>query len=342
MQKRRLAIIALAVLALGACVRCETGFTPRRGITIMSYNVQTLFDPVDHGSEYAEFSVANGSWDEARYRTRLSALASAILAATPGGPDILVLQEIENARVLADLSEAVAPGAYAHRIMSSDEEAVLACGVASRLPFMAVRAHRYRPMGDGPPSVPRYLLECRIDTGSGKALNLLAVHWKSKLGGAAETEPERQAAAVLAASIIRQRLAADASAAVVLAGDFNCNPDEFDRSGSAYPTALMPSLMGPGPWLSFSFCRDEADAHLPVLYSPWEDFGGYSYRYAGVRERIDNFMLSPGLAAALIAFNAEPPGFLIGASGQPLSWNARTATGYSDHLPIRLTFKPES
>jgi endonuclease/exonuclease/phosphatase family metal-dependent hydrolase len=340
MSARRITLIVLVFFTLGACVRCETGLKAPGTITIMSYNLQTLFDPVDQGGEYEDFSVAKGTWNIDLYRLRIAALASAIQAAAPGGPEVLVVQEVENRRVLGDLAEAA--GGYPYLALSPAEESTLACGVASRLPFRAVRAHRYRPSGEGPSSVPRYLLECELEAG-GQVLYVLAAHWKSKLGGAQATEPERRAAAVLAATVIQARLQVDPLAAIILAGDLNENPDEYVLAGSAYPTALMPASEGPGPWLSITFLAAEADADGPVLYCPWEDYGGYSYLYAGLRERIDHLLLSPGLVGdglpRLVSFSAEPPEFLLGSMGKPLAWSSRLGTGYSDHLPIRVTLR---
>ena len=341
MPFRRIVFLVIVVLALGACVRCGgTGAGVPGTITIMSYNLQTLFDPVDQGGEYEDFSVANGCWNEELYRLRIAALASAIVAAVPGGPEVLVVQEVENRRVLEDLAGAA--GGYPYLALSSAEEATLACGLASRLPLLAVRAHRYRTSDGGSASVPRYLLECELDAG-GQVLYVLAAHWKSKLGGAQATEPERRAAAVLAATVIRARLEVDPSAAVILAGDLNENPDEFAMAGGAYPTALMPAEEGPGPWLNITSSVDAASADAPVMYCPWDDYGGYSYLYAGVPERIDHLLLSPGLVGEgvlrLISFSAEPPDFLVGAMGNPLGWSSRLASGYSDHLPIRVTLR---
>lgn len=341
MYLRRVMFLVIVVLTLSACVRCGSAGAGAPGtITVMSYNLQTLFDPVDQGGEYEDFSVANGSWNEDLYRLRIAALASAIVAAVPGGPEVLVVQEVENQRVLEDLAGAA--GGYPYLALSPAEEAALACGLASRLPLLSVRAHRYRSSGDGPSSVPRYLLECELDAG-GQVLYVLAAHWKSKLGGAQATEPERRAAAVLAATVIRARLEAEPSAIVILAGDLNENPDEFALAGGAYPTALMPVEEGPGPWLSITSLADEASADGPVMYCPWEDYGGYSYLYAGVPERIDHLLLSPGLMGEgtprLASFSADPPDFLVGALGNPLGWSSRLASGYSDHLPIRVTLR---
>lgn len=350
MRRTTIAPFLAIPLFLSACVRCDTSVAADTGILVMSYNLQTLFDPVDQGGEYDGFVVADGDWTEAAYRSRIKALASAVLAATPpvgdsaaDGPDVLVVQEAENARALRDLAEAL--GGYGYVLSSPDEEATLSCGILSRVPVTAFRAHRVRQPESSPSSVPRYLLEAELDAG-GRRLVVMAAHLKSKLGGAADTESERRAAAAFISSIVAARLAEDPTLAVVVAGDFNENPDERERVGAAYPTALMPAKAGPGPWLLISGDRAGLEPRdgQPVLFCPWDESGGYSYRYDGADERIDQLLLSPGpLAAgdcpwAYSGFSAEPPEFAVDDSGQPLGWH--NGSGYSDHLPIRVSLSP--
>jgi endonuclease/exonuclease/phosphatase family metal-dependent hydrolase len=333
--------IAAAACLLAACSSCELEAGSPRSLSIMSYNLMTLFDPVDQGGEYQGFSVAKGEWDESLYRLRIRNLASAILAAEPGGPDILALQEIENERALKDLAEAL--GGYAQLIKPAREEAPLGCALLSRYPARTVRAHRAMPPGSAPASVPRNLLEAEFDL-YGRPLIVYVAHWKSKLGGAAETEAERRAAAALLGSLAEARLAADPALAIVVAGDLNVNPDEYERVGGAYPTALRSLDAGPGDWLNISGDASELRTHDPAflrLYTPWPSAQGYSYVYNGEKERIDHFLLSAGAlkgeAFLLAGFSAEPPSFLVDFEGRPLGWNSRKAQGYSDHLPIRLT-----
>lgn len=346
----RTALLAPALLALAmALASCGQHAERPEGFSLVSYNLMTLFDPVDQGGEYPEFSVADGNWDEKAYRKRVASLASLVLAVAPGGPDILVVQEAENLRVLQDLAEAL--GGYRTIARSPDEEAALACGVLSRFPLRAMRSHRATPPAGSQSSAARSLLEVELDL-DGHPLVVLAAHWKSKLGGARETEPERRAAAGLARRIIAARLAERPGLALVMAGDLNESPDEFRRVGGVYPTAL--ALVGPGAEdasrlspdrLAVAYGRREAGGgSLPVLYSPWEEFGGYSYLFQGRPERIDNLLLSPGLVSEtegslrFRSFSAEPPEFAVDDSGAPVAWSARRGGGYSDHLPVMAEF----
>ncbi len=334
-------VIAAAAILLAACTSCELEAGSPRSLSVMSYNLMTLFDPVDQGGEYQGFSVAKGEWDESLYRLRIKNLASAILAAQPGGPDILALQEIENERALRDLADAL--GGYAQLIKPTDEESTLGCALLSRYPALMARSHRAMPASSPTSSVPRNLLEARFDV-DGRPLLIFVAHWKSKLGGAEETEAERRAAAALLRSLARARLDAEPGLAIIAAGDLNENPDEYERIGGAYPTALRALEAGPGDWLSIggdALALAEDGAAFVRFYTPWPSAEGYSYLYGGLEERIDHFLLSAGALQggcfALGGFSAEPPSFLVDLEGRPLGWDSRTARGYSDHLPIRLS-----
>jgi hypothetical protein len=136
---------------------------------------------------------------------------------------------------------------------------------------------------------------------------------------------------------------------VVVCGDFNENPDEFFRAGKEYPTAFSP-LTSDGDQSKnggiIEVCGSgvlagEGRISLQdrvVLFSPWEEAGGFSYIFQGEEERLDGFLLSP---ASLDSKGIDYGDFFVGVSpelfdqeGCPAGWNGRT--GFSDHLPIGL------
>ncbi|MBL8966240.1 MAG: hypothetical protein JNG85_04465, partial [Spirochaetaceae bacterium] len=96
--------VALAGALGGACSLLAPKPSPS-SLIVMSYNVKSLFDAEEAGTEYADFSMAKGRWDEARYRRRLELLAEVVLAAAPDrrGPEVLCLLEVENRDVLEAL-----------------------------------------------------------------------------------------------------------------------------------------------------------------------------------------------------------------------------------------------
>ncbi len=149
-------------------------------------------------------------------------------------------------------------------------------------------------------------------------------------------------------------MAADPGVELVVCGDFNESPDEYQRSGRLYSTALMPveeaaagqgSVAGGPPARLLVASEPGAAVPLggePVLYSPWTA-NGYSYSFRGSRERLDGFLLSPGLLddSGLVfkSFAAATASFLVDGEGTPIAWPGSGSTGYSDHLPIALTIE---
>jgi len=317
----------------------------------MSYNVDNLFDAEDSGLEYPEYSVSAGKWDDARYRSRLERLAEVVRAAAPEtrGPDLACLVEIENGRVLEELRRGqLASSGYTRSVLVPAPGQAANCGILTRLPLLGLRSHGIDARG----SQGRYVLEVALDAG-GRRLTVFLCHWKSKLGGAEATEPERACAAALVARRAAEILAADPAAEFLVCGDFNEEPDEYRKVDGAYRTALMPfdpGLAGAAAAAAGRGClfvtgiaaeAGKAQDGSPVLYSPWSASDGWSYMMEGRSERIDGFLLSPGLldgeGLSFESFSPLEAGFLLDSSGAPVSYNARTGAGYSDHLPIVLT-----
>ncbi|MGO8692115.1 MAG: endonuclease/exonuclease/phosphatase family protein [Rectinemataceae bacterium] len=347
----------LFVSCADSCSSPSGGVAESRGrsIAVMSYNVLSLFDPVDDGVEYEEFSVAKGTWDETRYRRRLDNLAKVVLEGareelSGGVPDLVCLLEVEKPRVLEDLrSGPLKSAGYRYAAMAPAPGAAVNIGLLSRLPIVALHSHTV----SGPPAAhaERNMLEATLDI-DGSELALLICHWKSKLEGAEETEDERRQEAALVESRVRALLASDPGAAILICGDFNENPDEYLRVGKRYATALMPAAESAAPDAGRLLVGSElpgvgadsagaAEAGVePVLYSPWIESDGFSYAYKGMRERIDGFLLSAGLLGggglSYRGFSVVDAPFLLDSSGIPRKWSNFSGSGYSDHLPIMI------
>jgi endonuclease/exonuclease/phosphatase family metal-dependent hydrolase len=349
-----LATLCLAALAVSCC-SAPFGAAARRDITIVAYNVKSLFDEVDDGAEFPEFSVAKGKWDAARYKLRLQNTAAAIIAAAPSdssppGPDLLCLEEIENAKVLEALRRGpLASARYRYSAIAPSEGGPFSVCALSRLPIRSCRCHAAStPAG----RAGRDVLEMELDA-SGRRLVVIACHWKSKSGGVEATEEARRETAALVRSRVEELIAADPKAEVVVCGDLNESPDEFGRVGRRYATALMAAeaassgVAGGARPSRLLVASSKAGAGMSggeiVLYSPWEESGGYSYVFRDDHERLDNFLLSPtlldGECLSYDRFSAVPAPFLVDASGMPIAWPGSGATGYSDHLPILLVLE---
>jgi endonuclease/exonuclease/phosphatase family metal-dependent hydrolase len=359
----RFAALAVLIAAALSCC-CRFPFrTEWEGLTLLSYNVQNLFDDVDNGGEYPEYDPGGGEWKTSLFHRRLLALSQTLRSNPQGGADILLLQEVENENTVEQLKEHYLRGGGYHYLAVtdvSDSPINLAC--LSRLPITGLRIHAVTVEGE---PAGRPLMELEIDVG-GTALYLLHCHWKSKSGGAEPTEVLRRAAAGVAARRVAELTGTEVEAEVLIAGDLNENADEWSRVGGAYPVALMPAdpvsgaaakeggTAGNGTGfgalrLSGSEeCWDEAsggERHpaQPLFFSPWlaGAMGGEgSYYYDGRWETIDHFLLNEaffdGSNLEYASCSVVIGDRLLNEKGVPFRWITRTRKGCSDHLPLLL------
>ncbi|NBB90902.1 MAG: hypothetical protein GVY23_06810 [Spirochaetes bacterium] len=352
-------------------------------ITILSYNVQNLFDVTDDGSEYAEFDPSAGVWTAEAADAKASNIARVIRRAARGGPDVLCLQEVEHGRVIADLARNhLGRQAYRYAAVSETPGSAVEVALLSRLPIEEARVHapvrgwpQHHSRGRSRGTTLRPVLEVRLET-AGPPLHLFVNHWKSKSGGARETEPARRAAARVVARRIGTLVADAPRAEIVVCGDLNESPSAFDEAAGAYPTALMPpdprhaphalrvsgdraAVQRAAAAAGASAAGGEGEISAAVLYSPWDEAQAPgSYYFRGSWRRLDHTLVSPGLLDTegweLAAFEVVAPPFATTADGRPLasrrpapagrsshiSGSGRAERGgFSDHLPVLLTLR---
>jgi endonuclease/exonuclease/phosphatase family metal-dependent hydrolase len=328
--------------------------------------VEALFDGQDDGSEYEEYAAAAG-WTKEKYLARLTAIGDAVRNMDKT-PDIFTLVETEKSQILEDLANGpLAKNGYRWTFFGGNPGASLGIGILSRYPFTQTVVHSLSDQGE---TIPRPVLEVRLDI-EGQPLILFLCHWKSKLGGDAQTEALRRSAARIIARRLQEIQAEDAAPVIVM-GDLNENYDEFYRVAQAYITALLPDDPGaaqlalaharaaltkdavpqpsqtdmPADFLVISPQKppyaENFRENIPALYSPWcNELKDGSYNYQNSWETIDHFLLNAPLfdnrgwdfvSAAVL--NKEP---FVNAKGYPAAYNPKTGNGLSDHLPIMLT-----
>lgn len=335
---------------------------PDESVTIMAYNVQNIFDGSYDGDEYDQFDPRNSSWNNTKYHQRLARLRDTIFSVEGGVPDILLFVEIEGEEVLKDLFEGYLKNSGLSYYAATDKPgSAIETGIMSRFPLDDIYLHsgEYNGM-----ETPRPIMESVLLLGDEK-LHILVSHWKSKLGGAEETEAQRMAAAAAIGKRVRSIKSDNPDALVLAAGDFNESPDEQSKISAAYPTALMPLNQvikekidnipsdEDSPADSGGFTAGmlyltgepgETDVKNGIYFSPWlddipeEPEGSYVYR--GEWERIDQFLLCSGFfdeqGLEFDRFIVHADGLTDETEGYPLRWNVRTGGGFSDHLPILL------
>ena len=328
-----------------------------RSLTLMTWNVQNLFDGKDNGYEYVEFLESSG-WSAEKYMGRINSISAAIESINPK-PDIMIFQEIESLEILKDLALSLSDG-YNWSHFGNNPGAALGLGILSRVPLSDNKVHSIT-IDSG--TIPRPVLEIRIDTDEASFI-IFACHWKSKLGDEFVTENIRKSSARVILRRIRELWQNEPELGIIVCGDLNENHDEFFRENAKMICALVPDdiycaamadysggVTGQQKdFLIISKNNPPSPVHFPddaiVFFSPWTDeLENGSYYYKNNWETIDHFLLSPQFFnnknweySGAIAANFQP---FVNSKGTPFFYNARTGTGLSDHLPLLIILKAE-
>jgi len=307
----------------------------------MSWNVQNLFDELSSGREYAEFDPARSDWNEQLMRIRLENMREVILAAVEDGPDILLLQEVENERVLERLNREYLNGRYTYiRVWDYSDNAVRT-GLLSRYVPREVHLHFPGEYGRRPL---RALTELHFRE-NGAPFVLFNNHWKSRSGGSAATEEGRLLAAALLTRRLKQ-LEEEGIRTVAVAGDLNGSREDY-RPGGRQTAQIPVEELHAAPWMtSLYISEDSLDTFLEtekaVLFSPWEQQtcrGSYFYRNRWMK--LDHFLLGAGFfdrdGWEWEGMECLDLPLMSDRDGRPLGWESWNQAGYSDHFPLLLT-----
>jgi endonuclease/exonuclease/phosphatase family metal-dependent hydrolase len=320
-------------------------------LTVMSYNVENLFDMVDNGDEYPEFKPNACNWTQNTFQTKRSNIASVIAAVNP---QIAVLVEVENENTVLELcrtlSDQKCPFPYfaiGDQTSGSNTRPV----IISKLPVLWEKSFGMVP---GAPHE-RPMLEAAIYCGNDTLL-VFACHWPSKKN---QESRRVERAELLVKNLETLSLAQD----YVIAGDFNENFDEaetFHTAGlddshgrTAINQALGTMASKPDEGARYVRPNDFAAGRATGFFDPWNDVDEherYSEMFQGRRETPDHILLPPSL------FDGKGFSYVNGSfhsftwngrlikDGVPFRWQMRyekggrvhAGDGFSDHLPIVL------
>jgi endonuclease/exonuclease/phosphatase family metal-dependent hydrolase len=275
-----------------ALVAAALSCGPRGGpapVRIATWNVHNLFDDL----KAAEETVAT----ESGYQNRLAGVAAVLEELRA---DVVVLEEVENQRVLLDLSSRVPDLGYlAAALVPGNDPRGINVGALSRFPFDAVVSHRSDTFGRYGYHYARDCLELHL-TVDDHHLVLLGVHFKSK---AAPDDPAKRLAEAEHTRTIADALAReDGEAAISILGDFNDVPSS-------------------PAWRAVA--GDEPEVYVDVAASIDRAF---TYQLDGRSELLDHIMVDTKLARALDATSVA------------ILHDAKERAA-SDHAPVAATFE---
>jgi len=312
---------------------------------IMFYNVENLFHPSDDSLTADEDFTPAGShhWTYKKYYRKVSMIGKVILAAGMGDPPWIVgLAEIENEKVLKDLCYNSPLRKCGYRYVHYDSPDLRGVDVALLYRDSCVRVVRSRKV---PVVFPfdtsarnRDILYAVVQFPSGDSLHVLVNHWTSRYEGFAATVPKRNHYAKVVRNLVDSLMRENPRAKILITGDFNDYPtDESLRDhlrAREYDThtprdtlynLMLPlanqSLRGSHKHKDFWGCLDQfivSDAWLTDT--------------CGVRQIGDAQIFD----ADFLLVEDEKYG---GKKTYRTFLGPRFIGGFTDHLPVYITFK---
>jgi predicted extracellular nuclease len=306
---------------------------PKPVARIAFWNVENLYDTINDPAVDDEEFLPNGKmkWTSERYLTKLDHLSKEILELGNGkGPDILGMAEIENERVLVDLTTKTPLAKQKYGIVHYDSHDKRGIDVA-----LLYKKDKFKVLESKIISV-QFPKDSLLKGDTLFTRDILVVkgilakdtiyiavnHWPSRRGGQKESDARRMLAANALHAVLDSLQKLNAGVKMIAIGDFNDEPDSKSilslKCGSSCFTDLMDSLKAAGDG---------------------------SYHYKKEVNMLDNILINSNFKSGkgLLIIDAhifktdwntgenykgDPPGPLHTYAG------TRYIGGYSDHYPV--------
>lgn len=306
-----------------------TGDGGQGRIRVAQMNLWNLFDTVNDPKSDDDETTPTPE----QYQIKLQKIATAISSLDL--PDVISVNEVENATVLSDLvaRPELAKAGYKHVIKSTNDQRGISVGVlyrSDRLEPKKVETPNpefsFPDAGRGQinpkllyaraPLVVDFQLRGAAQAAEGSQLLTIAVnHFKSKLGGQGP-EARRQMQGQYLGEWLDARAAVRPGGATIVVGDLNANHGE-----GAYER-LANRADGTKRFHDAPLSIPEADR--------------YTYIYRGNKDLLDHLMVSNGRSDALVGAKIVHVNTEKGARAK--QWDPSTIAGFSDHDPMVAEF----
>jgi predicted extracellular nuclease len=330
-MKKNLWLSVVLIWAISSCTSVKR--TLKQEYTVVSYNVENLFDTVDDPKIPDEefLPESEKKWDDKAYQKKLNDLVRVISEINPNElPEIVGLVEVENRTVLEDLVNSAKLKDRYNIIHeeSPDYRGIDVALIYRRDAFKEI-SHEALPVvfPDDPNFKTRDILHV---TGKirNKTVHVFVNHWPSRIGGDDKTEPKRVLAASILKSKTEQILATDPKAKIIIMGDMNDEPDNKS----------LKEILGAG--------SPDDDSKLVNLMLPDDAAGLGTYYYSGNWNMLDNLVVSKPLIKGKV-FKVENRKGYIYSSDWMIFTNKngvktpnrtfvgnKNVGGVSDHFPV--------
>ena len=200
---------------------------------IAFYNLENLFDTIPNNPRGRDLEFTPGGsrqWNSQKYWEKINNLAFAIsnfkTDATPNGPAIVGVSEIENKSVLDDLVANEHLRKWNLQVVHHDSPDHRGVDVGLL----------YNPKQFHVENVTNHTLTeigfatrdqmCVVGSLRGQRIAVIVNHWPSRLGGQEQSSPNREAAARLCIAISDSLWALDPNIGIIIMGDLNDDPQD--------------------------------------------------------------------------------------------------------------------
>ena len=340
--QKKLLFYILVIFCFTSTLQAQNNRFSKEECKIMFYNVENLFDTFNDTTTLDdEFTPESGRyWSEYKYYDKLQKTAKVIIAAGEWqSPAIVCLSEIENLFVLEGLINLTALKKLDYRIIHKDSPDLRGIDVA-----MLYRQELFQPIsyntikidfGDSKQRPTRDILYVKGRLLKKYRIHLFVNHWPSRYGGEVETIEKRKYVATVLKSKIDSIRKFEASARIIICGDFNDTPDNESIKET----------------LGARLITDSQQSYLINLSIPQnkEVFG--TNKYQGEWTILDQFIVSRNLLDGEIfipenGFQIFSPDFLLEKDEAATGFRPRRTFigmryngGFSDHLPVFINLK---
>lgn len=303
-----------------------------KAVTFGQLNVWNWFDTVD------DPHTRDTIYEPEQYRARMVKLGG-MIARDLAAPDIVTLQEIENATVLDDLLATPQLRDIGYRYIMSPKadtrgirnamlyrpDRVVLRGVEDPNPISTLPTEDPQPIGRDrlfarSSQVATFSLAgsrwgASADARAG-AFTVINNHFKSKIGGPFY-EPRRQAQGTYIGGLVDALRGAEPTIPIIVTGDLNATWDD-----GAYQKLQA---------------RPDGSARLHDVLASLPDEDRYSYVYRKESSLLDHVLVTPDIVDAvesvrILHINTDK-------SAAAKRFNSRTTHGTSDHDPILTTIR---
>jgi hypothetical protein len=346
-MKRFIALSFIASLVAATSVFAGGSGETKKSITLMAYNIENLFDTKhDEGKDdytYLPQTVKKASkeamafcyaqkvpvyreecfnlnWDEKTLSKKIQNISKVIRSYNNGaGPDILVVEEVENLNVLTQLRDQGLNdlGYKTVVLIEGPDKRGVDVGLISRFPIESAQIHVVEMSSKST----RPILEVTLKV-NGKLITVFGNHWPS------QSNPD--ADRVIAAQTLLSATQNLKHSNVFAVGDFNTADDDKENG---LRDIILNEVTNP----------HYVDTRI-VNQKPSSVPGTHCYR--GTWAYLDKILniAKTDSNISQTEFSVYAPSFILKENAkfkklEPFRFNAASGEGYADHMPIVVSFK---